>query len=365
VTALTSAPGGRTIAQYGVRTIVAGTTALPNRVYYSAADDATSWPVLNFFDVPCDDWAVVHAEESRNRLALMNTGQEIHRLSGVPGVNDSLQRTSRGDLAPSDWYNVARVGESLWFAPFGEDWPVQFTGTITDKLRYRHLRFTGGAANPVAVAALPGSDTVCLVEAGGSNRMMVMHNDAWTFHDLSVGTSELVSPVSIGGVSYRENPLLICDGGGVAAAPKVYIWSPTLERPGKVSDTLAQPGDDSTTPVDAYVESPEWWSEDNSEVLVRSVSVDFAKWDTGSASTNHFDIEVASLHRYGDTAARWSDSQEFDQAPDATTEDGQAARKVFRFGDQGLGHGFRWRITNMRGVALDNVYVTLELSPPR
>lgn len=365
VTALASAPGGRTIAQYGVRTIDASVASNPNRVYYSAADDPTSWPALNYFDVGSDDWAVVHVEESRNRLAIQNTGQEIWTLSGVPGVNDSLKRTSRGDLAASDWYNVARIGESLWFIPYGEDFPVQFTGTITDKLAFRHLRFTEGAGNAVALTALPGSDTVCAVESGGENRMMVLHNDVWSFHELDITTSRLVSPVSIGGVSYRENPLLICDGGSASAAPKVYIWSPTLERPGKASDTLAQPGDNSTTPIDAEVSTPEWWSEDNSEVLVRTVSVDFAKWNTGSSSSNHFDIAIESLHRFGETAARTSVTQEWDEVPSETTEDAQTTRKVFRFGDQGLGHGFRVHVTNMRGMALDNIYCEIELSPSR
>lgn len=362
VTALSSAPGGRTIAQYGVQTIIAGTAANPNRVYYSALGDPTTWPALNYFDVGSEDWAVVHAEESRSSLALMNTGQEVWRLSGVAGVDDTLRRTSRGDLAPAEWYNVARVGEGLWFVPYGEDWPVLFTGTITNKLDLRHLRFTQGAGNEVAVSALPGSDTVCFVEADGDDRMMVLHNDVWSFHDVGVNLSRLVSPVSVGGVSYRENPLLLCDGGG-ASAPKLYLWAPTLERPGKVGDTLAQPGDATTTPLLAQVDTPEVWSEDNREILAREVSVDFATWNTGASATNHFDIRVASLHRRGDTAAQWSRIQSYDEPTADTGSDAQPGRKVFRFGDQGRGHGYKIEVTNMRGVALDNMYVTEDLAP--
>lgn len=364
VNALASSPGGRTVAQYGARLIVAGTTANPNRVYYSAADDPTSWPALNYFNVGNTTWAIVHAEESRNRLALANTGQELWILSGVPGVNDSLKRTPRGDLAPSDWFNVARLGESLWFVPFGEDFPVEFTG-ITDKLAFRHLRFTGGAGNPVAVAALAGSDVVCFVEAGGSGRMMVLNNGVWTYHALGVTTSKLVSPVSVGGISYSQNPLLICDGGAVGVAPKVYLWSPTLDRPGKVSDTLAQPGDDSTTPITATIDLPEWRTDDNSEALVRAVSVDFVKWNTGSASTNHFDIKVVALHRYNQAGTTTSKTQSFDEDPAKTTEDAQRDRRVFRFGDQGVGHGFQIQIRAMRGTAIRGAYAKVELDPAR
>jgi hypothetical protein len=366
VTALTQFPGARVLGVYGERMIAANTNANPNRVYYSAAADFATWPALNYFDVGAVQ-GISHVSEARNRLAIANAGNEWWALSGVPGVNDTLRRAPRSDLSPFEHNHVSRLGESLWFMPCLEDFPAQFTGAVTDKLRYRYLAFADGAGVTAAnggAAALAASETLVFTQ-GTAGKMLVLHNDVWSVHTIPVGIGPLVVPVGDQGVGVTNAVLLLCDGGGVGVAAKFYVWKPTLDRPGKVGDAEAQPGDASTTPLTANLYLPEWWARDGREALVRSVTVDFAKWNTGSSATNHFDLTVRALHRTGIASHKDSTVQRFDEAASLTTTDRQPDRQVFPFGDQGSAHGFQLRFDALRGVAIRRVSVQLELTDAR
>ncbi len=360
-----SSPGGWALCKYGVRYMVGSYIGNPlaNRVYYSAADDTNSWPALNFFDVD-HIWAQISfLGESRRRLAIANQQFAWWALSGVPGVNDSLARTPRADLSPFSPHAVTRVGESLWFVPTSEDFPVEFTGTITDKLRYRHLRFTAGEATQVGATSLPSIGSVMFIEDGGDHRMLMQHNNVWTFHEFTgIETSVFASNLAgTSGAGQTLAPLILCDGGDTSVAAKFYIFTPTLERPGKVSDTLAQPGDASTIPLDAEITFPIISAPDESEWTVRSVTVEFVKWDTGADETNHFDIQVTALHRWQQADTKTSAVKSWDEPTSATTEDAQPDRVTFMLGDQGPSRSFQLRITNMRGVAIDPGGITFHI----
>lgn len=365
VTAYASAPGGECICIYGERMIIGYTAAAANRIRYSAANDYTTWSA-NYVDVGSVDWGITYVEEIRNRLAIANEGGEWWNLSGVPGVNDVLRRTPREDAAPRKWHNAARLNERLLFNPYSDDYPVGFTGAVSDKFRYAHLRFTGSSGNNIGVAGQGGQDMAMFVEATSSSpKGLLFYQQTPTYHTFGIAASRLISPVSTGAIASENNPFILCDGGGAASAGKFYAFAPFLDRPGKTGDTLAQPGDDSTTPVAASFTTPEWWSPNGEEVTVRAVRVDFAKWNTGSSSTNHFDLQVRSLHRYNQASTKDSAVIAFDEAASTTTSDGTTDSRVYRFGDQGTGHGFQIVCSAMRGVAIDRFIVEIDLDPAR
>lgn len=377
VTQYASSVAGHAVGIFNERLVVAGRAgANSSRVDASAGGlDFTTWPAAANFDISSPDWDAIYVDELRNRMVIANTGSEWWTMTGDIELAPTIKRTPREDLAPGAWYNVARMGESVFFAPAGEDFPVQFTGTVTDKDRFEHLHFTGSAGNPVVAAALQGAGFVSFVEnaavttstvqLGGTPRMLLFGNGVWSYHLLGVATSKFVSPVSEGGLAFASNPLILTDGGGASDAPVFYSFDPYLDRPGKAGDTTAQPGDASTTPLTASVSFPEWWTPDGSEAIVRSVSIDFAKWDTGSSSTNHFDLNVTALHRYNSSGIRASTTHSWDEAASSTLADETLHRQVFRMGDQGVGHGFQLAFTNVRGVALRRVTVEVDQDPPR
>lgn len=369
VTAMTGSPAGKVVCQYGERTIIANVAAYPYRVYYSAASDPNSWPALNYFDVGLLE--VTFVAELRNRLAIATSEGSWYVLSGVPGVNDSLSRTPREDLAPLSWSEVCRVGEYAYFASYGDTWPVLFTGRVTEPLQYRHLALGEGVIGEsvMAAAAIGQLSTVVFIHPDES-KMLAFHNQVPTFHELGVTVAQFVTSQGDVAQSTDSNYLFFTDGGSAGAAPTFYAWAPQLERPGKVSDEFASPGDGSDTPLDASIESPVFWTNDGAEFRVESVTVEFQRYDTEAAETNHFDLEVISINRYTpeDTPVATetvATMRSWDEEPSAVGTDGEAVRVVMPTGDATLGHAARLRITNMRGVSLRRVFITEAAEPDR
>ena len=392
----TDSMGGKVVAVSGERVIVGNsnttvTTSTVDQNYIRGSTDNinswATWPTAAFYEVSSDDWEITYIDEIRNRTIIANTGQEWWTQTGDMELDPTIKRTVRADVAPAQWYNATRLGETIYFVPFGEDFPVEFIGTVTDKLRHRNLTFTKRSDNPITVSSLPSSDCIAFIEgsaavtssalqSGGTPRMLMRMNDTWTYHRLGISSSlgtvsdsipTLVTPASQGGLAFNDNPFILCDGGDTSTIPKFYVFDPVLDRPGKVADTTAAPGDGSdTTPVTAEVSFPEYWTPDGQEVIVRSVSVDFAKWNWGNAGkTNHFDVEIKSLHRDNTSGTRTSQVVSFDEDCAKTTADETPDRRIFRVGDQGVGHGFILRFSNIRGVAFRRVIVELNLDPRR
>lgn len=363
VTPLSGSPGAKTLAPYGIRLIAANYTAtatatvLAKRVAYSAAADLTSWPALNFFDVGNIDWGVTYLDEIRQRLVIANEGGEWWALTGTPGVNDSLRRQPRSDVAPLQWYHAARLGETIWFFPSGEDFPAQFTGIVVDKLRFKHLRFTDGDGSDWSMHALPVSEMLCAFEDGGDNRGMLLANDAWSYQSFGITTSKFNAPASIGGAGADlDMPLVMCNGGG-ASPPTFATFHPGLDRPGKTSDTYAQPGDNSTTPLTASLNFPAIMAKDGYDLWAKKVTVHGFKWNTGSASTNHFDLTVRRYLQRNSDDTKDSASLSFDEAASATTSDRTPFSVTFGIGDQQRGHAVQVRLSALRGVAIEKVEV--------
>lgn len=370
VTAHANFPGGRVCGVYTVRMIAANTATNPNRVYFTAVQptpgDFTSWPALNYFDVGAA-WPVQHVEEARSRLAIANSGNEWWSLSGAPGVNSTLRRAPRADVSPYAPHHVARIGETLWFLPGNMDFPAQFTGAVTDKLRLRYLAFTdsaGAAGSTFGACSFQPSETLIFTNATTA-RMLVMQNGVWTVHSIPAGIGPYVTALSDGGVGVTEGAVLLCDGGAGGVAPRFYVWKPTIDRPGKVGDAEAQPGDASTTPLAAEFELPERWARDGREITVRSVAVDFVKWNTGASVPNHIGLTVRNLYRAGVAAHKDSGAREWSEPGSATPADKTLDRHVFTFGEQGSAHGFQLRLSDLVGVGIRRITIHAESSEPR
>lgn len=368
-----SSPGGKVGTVYGVRLLVGNTTTNPKRVYYTGAQTTTAiatstWPALNFFDVGLPDWDITFMDEQRQRVSIGNNGGEWWGLTGTPGVNDSLRRQPRGDQSPAQWYHATRVGESVWFLPQGKDFPVQFTGSVVDKLRWKYLRFTGGVGTDFVAGSLPAADIVLfaqVVQDGSAPYLLMLCNDVWTYHQTTANI-QYITPPSVGGTGVNfDSPIFTASRGGDGSFPGVFAFQPTLDRPGKTGDTYAAPGDSSsTTPLTATFATRYFWASDR-DIRVTAVTIDGFTWNTGSASTNHVDVQVRSLFRYDAVPYVDSVAQSFDEPTAITTTDRTDKRFRITNPDAPWAQGFQIRLSAIRGFAVRRIRVEYDEGPHR
>lgn len=135
---------------------------------------------------------------------------------------------------------------------------------------------------------------------------------------------------------------------------------------------------DSGLPVTAEWEGPEVWAENNMQVAVRSVVIDYM-YDTDSricdnlapgTVTNQFEISVRTLQPEDGTVLSTSTFQLF--TPQASglgfAVDGgtmKRGRQTFMMGEQGAGGGFQVLLTNWRGIMIKQITIHYDTEPAR
>lgn len=187
-----------------------------------------------------------------------------------------------------------------------------------------------------------------------------------------VGASGLVALCTVSDATYGNTPRVF----------QTYLRqeSPYLP-PGKtlsqgVSVTSVADAD-SGLPVVASWTSAEVWGEDGTELTVRSVLVDYS-FDTdariqtslgGGVVPNRFDISVQAIQNAESTTTVESTAVPFVPAVAlGTAIDGgtvRRGRKLFQFGSQGPGGGFRIKLADWRGIMIHRITVEYDISPAR
>lgn len=366
---LTGSPGGNEIEVYGLRLLVAG-DGQGNRIKWSDPDNFDSWPAENFLDVGNGtvEWQITSMREQNNHLAIMLSRRKFV-LTGVPGANDVLRRAER-------YMSVLHPGQAdideedrIWYIPAFRPNPDVFDG-VKSPHQFNYLS-TGLTANRDGdTPSLPlvrglaesmgdkTSSTVLITQGGGDNNMLLYHNGVWTRHNCNI----TISGMTRGG---ETGDFYTTDGGSSGAPGKIYMCQFDIDRPAFSTDTLGQPGDDSTTPLNAWVKLPQFWMHDSTGVAPVQVAVDFVKYHTGATGTNHFDINVVVKGREGvddiTFTYPWDEAQ---SAAGASIGDFKTAR--FSQGiKQAIGGGFEVSLTNVRGVKIQRVIVDIGLRRDR
>ena len=369
VTALTGSPSGRCIVQYGDRTVIGNITgSLDNRLRFSDPANKNSWPSANFIDVG-DSWGVNSLHAQRQHLLIVKQEQHFV-MTGVPGVNPVLRKVNTGQAGFRSGM-VAMGDHDLTYGwPTNENYPYTFNGSNQQDMEHlaEWLVYGGNAdafpCTDPGVAPIVGKNKGAAYFQGTSNRGLLLVNGTWSKH---------VYGVTVGGAGLVGNnrwasgyhSVTVSDGGTAGTVAKFYSLNTEAISPGLESNTSMRAGDDSSTALTGNVTFPEWWSESGSEIRVRSVIVDFRKWDTGSATTNHFDLKVDMLRRYDNTSPTSSNTVSFDQAAASASTSGVIDRRVFGFGEQGVGNGFQLVFTNVRGIAIQRIEVVLDIDQVR
>lgn len=365
VSAVTNSPSALEVEIYGVRMVAVAPDL--NRILYSAAGDYTSWDVADFINIG-DAWAISALRVQQNHLTIMKS-RGTYTLTGTPGTPSSNVRRIDSGLGPL-LPNQADIDQTdlITFIPAFRQNPAAFNGAQVQQVAYMNslsaLRDSTAALPLVrGVTSSIGDQTpatTVIAQGGGADIMLINHNGVWTKHHAETTISGMVR----GGFT---GDFYVTDGGAVGVAGKILSNVFNLNRPGLSTDALTSIGDNSTTPLTAYLEMPQWWAEDDTEVCVRQVIVDFKKWNTGASATNHFEINTTTFGRFN-AAPNSTTTSTFDQAGSSVGSVGDSTtdRKVAGVALSGgavFGAGFSVRLDAVRGVAIRSITVEVELRP--
>lgn len=377
-----NSPGARCFVQYGERTLAAGGSAVvapdgtagsPNRIYFSAAANPESWPAANFIDVGDGSNDITGLYPQRTHLVITTSDGSWWILTGVPGVNPVLRKQATS-VAPAFPHHAAQLGNgnvAYTIASSGDTGSTAslglFTGSqlvLNETINYGNGRRTQPYPTYTVVPLKNPADW--LVQGGSAvaaNRAAVFQARGWALHEWQVAGVTLQGYCASDTVGDRH---FFTDGGAPATTPKFYEWRSYNNRPGFSGDTLMQPGDASTTPFTARFSLPEWYAPDGREVGLVEVVVDYTTWNTGSASTNHFDITPQVLRTY-ESGSVGGSTLSFDEAGAAssTAIAGTRKRKRFSWGGLPEGNGFSLDFAALRGCAISKIAVHIEYDGPR
>ena len=367
VAALDVSSGTRVGTTSGVRVLRDEDGTL--NLFYSNPSDPTTWGALDFITIAEDPGAsIVNISELNNYVVIVTDYGGWYMLSGVPGINDVLRQVYQDLVYPSPWGFKAFVTTSeneLFGLSPDNNYPVMFNGSKLDQLRYLSMTPDDPQASyaenidtvhqgAVAVHG-PDPSSPAFVLPDPANLMLMRTNGAWGLHEFEAGVH--YAWTSNGGRLYGFSKVAQITPVPPATGQIGLTADFTLNRPAFVSDTHAQPGDLSDTPIDAYFTLPETWSETSDPITVSEVVVDFKRFDTGTTENNNITITVTALARGDDGITEQSQAQTWTQPVGSSTEDGVADRIRKPFGEQGAGAGYRVKLSDIRGVAIREVVV--------
>lgn len=384
-------PGGRAFCQYGDRFFIGGgdtggvpkgpdgNTCPANRLWYSEPADPTDWPMLNFIDVT---GAIVALVPQRTHLVIVTTeGWWI--LTGVPGITDVLRRPTKAEFPT--WPTQATILEPSCDLAFVHGSLQQRNGEAEGEIAIHSLgRFTGTTIEyashlpfgsgenyttypPTYSAVTLRGPEDWLVQGGldtAPNRAMLHRNGAWHKIEWQIAATTLLGWC----ISMRRTDVhQFWANGAAGVAPKLYEWQAYNNRPAFTGDSKKGPGDVSSTPFTAEFTLPEYHEDTGYNIGIVDIVVDFTTWNTGSGSTNHFEIVPYVLRTFGDDQ-QTGGTITFDEAgaSSAATLAGTRRRERYPAVARGLdGTGFKLKFQNLRGVRIDDIKVLIDVDGPR
>lgn len=362
LTSYTSSPEAHDVEIYDAQLITAKSESSP-RIEGSVPGDYNDWTEGRFADIG-DNWQTTCLFEQRNSLVI-GKRQGWYVLTGVLGdPNTQVIRKMNNAQGPLHPNAAARdSADTVWFWPLFRDDIGSFNGYSTNYTKYIGSPGLQTDGTTAAVPIKRGLVTykgdlsafgIAAVQAGTSQFMALQHNGVWTYHNFE----KTISGHMIHDIDLER--IVITDGGGTGVAAKIYTTYPQLDRPVLAADGLVRAGDDSDTPVHAYVTFPQVWVSGKSNPpptsRIRQIVVDFEKYDTGISATNHFDVVLRSLGRNRAPDKSYTFTSSFDEDPTESTN-GEHWRHTFNANGTYFSGGFEVTLDNIRGIRIQSVRV--------
>lgn len=371
LTGITGSPGGHDVATYDDQLVVAKSES-SNQILASVPGDYTDFSDGRFIDVG-DKWQVTALFEQRNSLHVPKR-RGHHAVTGVIGdPNTQVVRKQSTVMGPLHPHAAAiDANDIVWFWPLFREDIGYFDGSsvrFTSHIGAPSVERDDTVATPPLVrglAVIAGDLTatsIAAIQAGSTQMMLLNHNGIWTYHTFGTTVSGMICH------DPELERIVITDGGGTSTPAKILTTLPALNRPVIATDTLINYGDNSSTPVPASVTFPQHWVAPYRRypvpaIRIRQITVDFKKYDTGAAASNHFDITVSSVGIKGQNPVTHTFGTPFDESPSASSTSGTTARKSCNMAME-LGGGFEVSLSNVRGVSIRSVTVHFESDDKR
>jgi len=394
-------------AIYKARMYAWGDSSLPNRIYYSEANDffsASAFASDAYFDVGMFK-TVIHCWPIRDSLLILTLAGAINTkqneaewwvLQGANPRTGSLRYLGRGKWPFVGEY-AAQFGEALlWLDALYDHGLTIHDGSSIDL--HSLGRLTARASNDTAGAAAQlNKPTVAYGEPAVAVPYRVGYN-GWSdpsgtpigeYHETGLQGWELVNGTwtkalywngapeyvveqnaafMYGLTTWEGDKLIACtntstDGSGTF---KFYVRNITLNRPSFTTDTYADPTETHSDVSESGEMEHQMWlpaiqSDEGSGVRIRKVIVDFDYWKnshTSPANTAFLSVQVGNF-RQVDGGLSLTEEQRSDSSVLATSDIGhpKQGRWVFRFPETGWYSGCQVRFTELRNVAIDKVTV--------
>jgi hypothetical protein len=178
--AVSGSPAGRCLAFANNRLFVAGTDDVPYRLYFSAINDAATWPAANVLDIGARDGEAIEDITPFEDGILIGKRTSVHFLAGTGPENFVRRQLLGGACAP---------GRSIIATPYGAViagphhvylWSGGTVDKISDAIRSSYA-VTG---DYVSSSFIDG--TVYIVDEGsGTVYALDMENGAWRIEEVS------------------------------------------------------------------------------------------------------------------------------------------------------------------------------------
>lgn len=332
--------------QYGVQSVWASSFA--NRLYWSAPDNPESFPAPNFVDIGDPHLGITGIFVQRSHLIVAKEhagfNGEWWMITGVLGGDYTVRRIAIGP-APSgpDSCVMTPGGNVVGIANNQQTLPVNFTGSTLSM--ERALRESINGAFRYATPLWTDDDVVLVSSLNDNTEMRLLYSrdTAWTRHRLELGPSGYsLSKAWVACFPGSDTFIFGTDGRTSFSRWSAYANDP---RGGTYGAVFSPASADRC----AFT-LPEWWSRDDEEVTVSSVTIDFRNFVI--AGTNTFTITVTPLRLYEGTDGTPATFTFSEAAPGSDRNQRRQATFLLEHGN-----GFRIKVDNIRGVAIQKILV--------
>jgi hypothetical protein len=370
VTAVPAIPAGRCGAFYQDRLFIGGNPTNQARLLFSNPGQA-GWETFAadaYLDLP-QLVVITFIAPFRSGLLVGGISNWFAYITGTVGFT-SVVRFLSVQGAPADTPKGLALGtDEVLYMATDRPYEGSYNGALHSA--QKHLRWAGNnyridtTETPTYRAVkLIGPDdwlflcgvTTSLHEA--DYRALLHYEGGYSYHTWERN-------IGAWGMDLGGGRVLLAVDGSASSPPVFYVFDPNLGRPGSVLDGDSRPGDDSTTPIDCYLHLPQWFDPNGGEIQVRSITVDFHKWNLSGVANNHFEVNVRACNRYEQPDVLPSAVYTFDEPASAAPFFGIDDRRTSWVGDQGSGAGFEVQIDHIRGCAFRSVTVQYERQPTR
>jgi hypothetical protein len=368
-TPIANTPKGTAILQHGGRLIVASGSV----VMVSAYNDFTQWSKVTdeelsgeLFPIGDPQWAIAGMVRVGDVIYVTKDPEGVFAIYGTAPRRWAIRKIASGH-GTNSWTQIGewRSRMMAWSPSQGDGSPLIVSTTIQPLLELRD------ALRPTTADLLNGNGS-CSTEPISNTAVVKLRNrvlvnrlpGSWTYHEFTNVGGDLIDQALVTPLGKGETFLM----RGASGTPAVFVWESNFtDSPGSTANTdrVANPGDDSNTPVDAEVNLPEFVDKEGRDFQVREVLVDLLAYDTGVAN-NELRIQVipTSWQGQGNTPSAPA-HQEWVEAGSAATAAGVRRHIRFPFGNGIQGASFRIVIPRMRGVRILRVRAICEAQSAR